>query len=165
MRCIRSFDSSSAAASWRRRYVAAESADASAEMLYRADEFKCIAGEGVTSGSKTCEMDPNPSGESMALRQGLGGISIWLMVGEVGPENGAATSYSILSSSPWPSCCEALRLACSHDRMDMRRGSLEAEFAGEALGGLRVGPCLFAGGARWDRLSVGCFSRRLGVSG
>lgn len=69
-----------------------DSPAASGEILNR-DALRCTAGEGVTSGSKTWEMEPNPSpGESIALRQGLGGISMWLVVGDVGPEKGAWTS-------------------------------------------------------------------------
>lgn len=98
-----------------------DSADASGETLNRVEEWAKTAGEGVTSGRRTCEIEPKPPGESIALRQGLGGMSMSaLRAGEVGPENGAGISVIMRSASPSPRVREASLVSCSQVRIDFR---------------------------------------------
>lgn len=98
-------------------------------------------------------MEPKPPGESIELKQGLGGISMRaLRAGDVGPENGAGISAIMRSASPSPRVRVASLLSCSQVRIDFLE--LAVPFIcclgtrREAWG--RKRPCVCKGGCKRD---------------
>lgn len=100
-------------------------------------EWRGGAGDGVTLGNNTCEIDePYPLGELNALRLGLAGRSMEpspVGIGDKGSGwNGADMSESIVPNSSTGMVQEASEANCSHDKIDPPRKL--RSLPGEGLG-------------------------------